>query len=66
MAVTAQTLIEKLQQLPPARMAEVEDFIDFLRAREDEQRLTQGAAKASEASFSAVWDNDADAVYDQA
>jgi hypothetical protein len=57
-------LIEKIRQLPPQRMAEVEDFVDFLRAREDESRLTQGAARASEASFAAVWDNDEDAAYD--
>ena len=27
-------LIEKLQNLPPQRQAEVEDFVDFLAARE--------------------------------
>ena len=32
---------------------------------EDEQRLTQAAAKASETSFAAVWDNDEDAAYDR-
>lgn len=68
MTITEQVLIEKIRQLPPQRMAEVEDFIDFLRAkeaREDEHRLTQAAAKASEASFAAVWDNDEDAAYDR-
>jgi hypothetical protein len=58
-------LFDKIKQLPPQRVAEVEDFVDFLRAREDEQRLTQAAAKASEASFSQVWDNDEDAAYDR-
>ena len=65
MTVTEQVLIEKIMQLPPQRMAEVEDFVDFLRAREDNQRLTQAAAKASEASFAAVWNNDEDAAYDR-
>jgi predicted MPP superfamily phosphohydrolase len=60
-----QALIEKLKDLPPQRIAEVEDFVDFLRAREDEQRLTRAASKASEASFAAVWDNDEDAAYDR-
>ncbi len=60
-----QVLFDKIKQLPPQRMAEVEDFVDFLRAREDEQRLTQAAAKASEASFAKVWDNDEDAAYDR-
>lgn len=60
-----QALIEKIKDLPPQRIAEVEDFVDFLRAREDEQRLTRAASKASEASFAAVWDNDEDAAYDR-
>jgi hypothetical protein len=60
-----QVLLDKIRQLPPQRMAEVEDFVDFLRARDDEQRLTHAAAKASEASFAQVWDNDEDAAYDR-
>lgn len=63
--MSAQALIEKIKQLPPQRMVEVEDFVDFLRTREDEQRLVQAAKKASEPSFAAVWDNDEDAAYDQ-
>jgi len=58
-------LIEKIRQLSPQRLADVEDFGDVLRAREDEQRLTQAAAKAGEASFAAVWNNDEDAAYGQ-
>ena len=65
MSATEQVLIEKIRQLPPQRLAEVEDFVDFLRTREDEQRITKAAARASEASFAAVWDNDEDAVYDR-
>ena len=65
MTASEQVLIEKIKQLPPQRMAEVEDFVDFLRAREDEQRLTHSATRASEASFAQVWDNDEDAVYDR-
>ena len=64
MSATEQKLIEKIRQLPPQRLAEVEDFIDFLHAR-DEQRLTQAAARAAEASFGAVWNNDEDAAYDR-
>jgi hypothetical protein len=51
--------------LPPQRLAEVEDFVDFLRARENEQRLAQVAAKMAEPSFAAVWNNDEDAAYDR-
>lgn len=65
MSATEQLLIEKIRQLPPQRLAEVEDFVDFLRTREEDQRLTQAAVRASEASFAVVWDNDEDAVYDR-
>jgi hypothetical protein len=65
MNATEHVLIEKIKQLPPQRLAEVEDFVDFLRMREDEQRLTQAAAHSSEASFAAVWNNDEDAAYDR-
>lgn len=65
MSATEQALLEKIRQLPPQRVAEVEDFVDFLRTREDEQRLTRAAARVSEASFAAVWNNDDDATYDR-
>lgn len=57
-------LIEKILQLPPTRLAEVTDFVDFLRSRENDRVLVQAATQTSVASFAAVWDNDADAVYD--
>lgn len=60
-----QAILEKLGQLAPERLAEVEDFIDFLRSRDEDQSLTRAAAKAAEPSFAKVWDNDADADYDR-
>ncbi|MDT7541779.1 MAG: hypothetical protein QOE33_1683 [Acidobacteriota bacterium] len=57
-------LIEKLRSLPPERIAEVEDFIDFI-AQRDERLLVHAAAKLSEESFRLVWDNEEDSVYDQ-
>lgn len=65
MNAAEQGLIDKIKQLPPRRVAEVEDFVDFLRAREDELRLVRSAGSASETSFAKVWDNDEDAVYDR-
>lgn len=65
MSATEQVLIDKIRLLPPQRLAEVEDFVDFLRSREEGQRLTQAAAKMAEASFAAVWNNDEDAAYDR-
>jgi plasmid stabilization system protein ParE len=37
-AQAEKTLLEKLKTLPPARLAEVEDFVDFLKAREERTR----------------------------
>lgn len=59
------TLIEKIRILPPEKLVEVEDFVDFLRQREEDRRLTRSAAKLSEAAFQKVWDNPDDAEYDQ-
>ena len=60
-----ETLIKKIQSLPPERLAEVEDFVDFLTTRSQDRRLTQAAARLSEDSFRAVWDNPDDAEYDR-
>ena len=57
-------LIRKIRSLPPEKMAEVEDFVEFLSQREDRQ-LTQAAAKLAEKAFRRVWDNPADAAYDR-
>jgi hypothetical protein len=57
-------LFEKIKVLPPQKIAEVVDFVDFLMQRED-QKLVQSAMKLSEDSFSKVWDNDEDAIYDE-
>ena len=56
-----QTLIEKLDALPANRLHEVEDFVDFLRHR-DQGRLLVHAASAS--AFAAIWNNPEDDVYD--
>lgn len=41
MAAIEPTLINKLQKLPPQRLAEVADFVEFLAAREE--RAAAGA-----------------------
>jgi hypothetical protein len=47
-AIEAQ-LLERLKKLPPSRVAEVVDFVEFLAAREERaaaaQRLTDGLAR---------------------
>jgi hypothetical protein len=64
-AAQIQTLIEKIRILPPERLVEVEDFVDFLRQREEDRRLARAATKLSEAAFQRVWDNPDDAEYDK-
>lgn len=59
----SEELIEKIKSLPPERVAEVEDFVDFI-AQRDERRLVQAASRLSEESFRQVWDNEEDSVYD--
>ncbi len=61
----AQALLAKIDELPPDRLAEVADFVEFLRQREADRRLARAASKLSERSFAKVWDNAADAVYDE-
>jgi Protein of unknown function (DUF2281) len=56
-------LLEKIKSLPPEMIAEVADFVDFL-ASKDDRLLVEVAAKISESSFAAVWDNPDDAEYD--
>jgi hypothetical protein len=63
--VAVETLIEKIRGLSAEKAAEVEDFVDFLRLREEESRLTQAAGRLSEEAFAEVWDNPEDAVYDE-
>ena len=60
-----ETLIEKIRILPPEKLVEVEDFVDFLRQREEDRLLTRAAAKLAEATFQKVWDNPDDADYDK-
>ena len=57
-------LIEKLNTLPIDRLHEVEDFVDFLRSRDQDRALFRAASAASEPVFAAVWNNPEDDVYD--
>ncbi|HYZ25067.1 MAG TPA: hypothetical protein VE690_23240 [Rhodopila sp.] len=60
----ADALIEKIQHLPPEQLQEVEDFVDFVRLREEQRRLARDAATASAAAFASVWNNPDDDAYD--
>lgn len=58
-------MLEKLEHLSSDRLAEVEDFIDFLQQKDQDKRLRQDFTQASEDAFNKVWDNDDDAIYDK-
>lgn len=64
MTNSARALVETIEALPPARQAEVTQFVAFVAAREREASVTRNAAAVSAPSFAAAWDNDDDAVYD--
>ena len=64
MSLNTDGLIKKIEQLPAERIEEVEDFVDFLQARESGRAMTKTATAASVPSFSKIWDNPDDAAYD--
>jgi hypothetical protein len=64
MPADTKTLIEKIEVLPAERIAEIEDFVDFIRLREQERALTRAAAAVSAPAFAAVWSNPEDDIYD--
>jgi hypothetical protein len=61
---TRASLIEKIESLPDERLAEIEDFIDFIRMREEARSLRRAFASASEPAFAKAWDNPQDSIYD--
>jgi hypothetical protein len=59
-----QQILEKIRSLPLSQRIEVEDFIDFLSQRRDDQQTVLAATQLSEPSFAQIWDNSEDAAYD--
>ena len=60
-----QILFDKIKQLRPLRIAQLENFVDFLLEREAGRRLTRAAAEVSEPTFVRIWNNDGDLAYDR-
>jgi hypothetical protein len=58
-------LLEKLHALPPEKLAEVDDFVEFLLQKDEDERLRNATMRMSEAAFAEAWDNPEDADYDQ-
>jgi hypothetical protein len=59
-----QFLLEKIQALPVERIAEIEDFVEFMTAREHERSLARAAGTSSAPAFAAIWNNPEDDAYD--
>ena len=64
MSDITRALIEKIEALPAERIVEVEDFVEFLRMREQERALTRAATAIGTPAFAEVWSNPEDDVYD--
>ncbi|MGE4079954.1 MAG: hypothetical protein AB7F22_30840 [Reyranella sp.] len=64
MLPNTRVLIEKIEALPAERIAEIEDFVGFIRLREQERSLTRSATAASAPAFAAIWNNPDDDAYD--
>ena len=63
--MSVQEAIKKeIDKLPEDILAEVFDFIQFLKSKQEKTLLVRASQKLSEASFKKVWDNDEEAVYD--
>ncbi|MDY6951728.1 MAG: toxin-antitoxin system, antitoxin component, Xre family protein [Thermodesulfobacteriota bacterium] len=58
-------LIEKIRTLSPDKVAQVEDFVDFLSQKSRDLRLLQAGKKLAEDAFRRVWDNPEDEEYDR-
>lgn len=59
-----ENVAEKIQTLSPEQIAEVEDFVDFLRLRAQDPGLIRASAELSTPAFAAVWKNPEHDVYD--
>jgi hypothetical protein len=53
----AKTLLEKIEALPPDRVAEIEDFVDFIVQRDKARSLTRAGAVTSVPVFAINWNN---------
>jgi hypothetical protein len=62
---TAHDLFDKIRELPPDKISEVEDFVDFLRSKSEERLTARAITSLSEQSLAEIWDNSDDAEYDK-
>ncbi len=58
-------VIEKVNQLSVEEIEQVEHFIDSLKKKDLDNRLTFTSTKLAESVFERVWNNPEDAEYDK-
>ena len=58
-------LIEKIRTLSPEKIAEVEDFVDFLSLKDQDRGLVRASNRLAEDAFKKAWDNPEDDEYDR-
>ncbi|NES69045.1 MAG: DUF2281 domain-containing protein [Okeania sp. SIO2D1] len=52
--------IAKIRSLPPDKVAEIIDFVDFVSQQHQQQSLTHSITQLSETAFEKIWDNPED------
>ena len=58
-------ILTKIRMLPPDKIAEIADFVDFISQKDQERQLCNAAGKMAEDTFTKVWDNAEDDAYDR-
>jgi hypothetical protein len=58
-------ILTKIRMLPPDKVTEIVNFVDFISHKGQERRLLQAAGQMAEDTFKKVWDNSEDDVYDR-
>jgi hypothetical protein len=58
-------ILTKIRMLPPDKLTEIADFVDFISQKDQERQLRKAAGKMAEDTFKKVWDNAEDDAYDR-
>jgi len=58
-------IIQKIRSLPPEKINELIDFVDFLNLKDQDRQLLKAANRMANDAFGKVWDNPEDDEYDR-
>ena len=58
-------LLEKIRALPADKIAEVEDFVEFLQQKSEAAQVVRAVSSIAEPAFNKIWNNPDDAEYDE-